>query len=294
MFDDTPLTKTGKPKTEQSRQTKTNDMKNLFALTVALIISNLLFGQTTNWEEVVYLKNGSVIRGTIIEQVPNKTIKIQTKDRNIFVYNMDEVEKIAKEEIKQETEATKSSDKKFDNASVKESGFSNITEIGGIFGVGNSVQTNPNTDDIRFTNKTNLFSLTTINGYQINRHGFIGLGMGTEVGKYAINVPLFLDGRYYILKKRVTPFLAFGAGYALTWLRMSTQVNFTKGGALAYSLAGVRIYISKNVSWVMGLGYRFQHGYSTITYTDYNGQELGQFTVQKYSHFLALRTGLTF
>ena len=42
----------------------------------------------------MYLKNGSVIRGMIVEQIPNKTIKIKTTDRNIFVFNYDEIEKI--------------------------------------------------------------------------------------------------------------------------------------------------------------------------------------------------------
>ncbi|MFN4084273.1 MAG: hypothetical protein ACK4K9_11640 [Bacteroidia bacterium] len=47
--------------------------------------------------DVLYLKNGSVIRGTIIEQVPNVQIKIQTKDGNIFVYKIEEIERITKE-----------------------------------------------------------------------------------------------------------------------------------------------------------------------------------------------------
>lgn len=49
------------------------------------------------YQDVVYLKNGSIIRGMIIEQIPNKSIKIQTKDGNVFVYEMDEIEKITKE-----------------------------------------------------------------------------------------------------------------------------------------------------------------------------------------------------
>lgn len=49
-------------------------------------------------QETVYLKNSSVIKGEIIEQIPNQSIKIKTKDGNIFVYKMDEVEKIAKEQ----------------------------------------------------------------------------------------------------------------------------------------------------------------------------------------------------
>lgn len=47
--------------------------------------------------DVVYLKNGSMIKGMIIEQTPNVSIKIQTRDGSVFVYQMDEVEKITKE-----------------------------------------------------------------------------------------------------------------------------------------------------------------------------------------------------
>jgi len=49
-------------------------------------------------QDVVYLKDGSIIRGTIIEQVPNVSLKIKTKDGSVFVYQMDEVDKITKVE----------------------------------------------------------------------------------------------------------------------------------------------------------------------------------------------------
>ncbi len=55
---------------------------------------------TPQYVDVVYLKNGGVIRGMIIEQTPNVQIKIQTKDGSIFVYKMDEIEKMAKESSK--------------------------------------------------------------------------------------------------------------------------------------------------------------------------------------------------
>jgi len=51
----------------------------------------------SQYVDVVYLKNGSIIRGTIIEQTPNVSLKIQTKDGSIFVYKMEEVEKMTKE-----------------------------------------------------------------------------------------------------------------------------------------------------------------------------------------------------
>ena len=48
-------------------------------------------------EEVVYLKNGSVVRGIIVEQIPNETIRIRTRGGSEFVFQMSEVLKITKE-----------------------------------------------------------------------------------------------------------------------------------------------------------------------------------------------------
>lgn len=48
-------------------------------------------------EDVVYLKNGGVIRGTIVELKPNESAKIQTADGSVFVWRVDEIERIAKE-----------------------------------------------------------------------------------------------------------------------------------------------------------------------------------------------------
>ncbi len=51
----------------------------------------------TEYVDVIYLKNGSIIRGMVMEQIPNESIKIQTADGSLFVYKMDEVLKITKE-----------------------------------------------------------------------------------------------------------------------------------------------------------------------------------------------------
>jgi hypothetical protein len=53
----------------------------------------------TVYRDVVYLKNGSVIKGTIVETIPEKSIKIETADGNLFVYNMSDIEKLTKEAI---------------------------------------------------------------------------------------------------------------------------------------------------------------------------------------------------
>jgi hypothetical protein len=72
-------------------------MKNFLFLIVLGFITTFASAQN-NYQDVVYLKNGSIIRGTIIEQVPGKSIKIETADKSVFVYKMDEIEKLTKEE----------------------------------------------------------------------------------------------------------------------------------------------------------------------------------------------------
>ncbi len=67
-------------------------------LAAVLLVSGNLCAQAV-WQDVVHCKNGSVIKGTIIEQIPNESIKIQTADGNIFVYKMSEVDKMTKEQL---------------------------------------------------------------------------------------------------------------------------------------------------------------------------------------------------
>ena len=87
-------------------------MKKYLVLLLFALITTMSFGQS-NYQDVVYLKNGSIIRGVIIEQVPDKSIKIETADRNVFVYQMEEIEKITKEQF----------DKKSDFNSERRKGF---------------------------------------------------------------------------------------------------------------------------------------------------------------------------
>jgi hypothetical protein len=52
------------------------------------------------YRDVVYLKNGSIIKGTIIEQIMNVSLKIETGDGSVFFYKMEEVEKLVKEIVR--------------------------------------------------------------------------------------------------------------------------------------------------------------------------------------------------
>lgn len=71
-------------------------MKNITLL--LLFISFITFGQNQT-VDVLYLKNGSIIKGSITEMNPTTGIKIKTSDGSLFVYTMDEVLKTEKEEF---------------------------------------------------------------------------------------------------------------------------------------------------------------------------------------------------
>src|ERR1035437_5308408 len=76
--------------------------RNIFFVALFMLITAISFSvsaQNGNMEDVVYLKNGSIIHGIIIEQIPNESLKVQTKDGNVFVYKMTEVDKMTKEQI---------------------------------------------------------------------------------------------------------------------------------------------------------------------------------------------------
>jgi hypothetical protein len=47
--------------------------------------------------DVVQLKNGSVIRGSIVEFVPDSSVRVLTADSSLFVFNMTEVARVSRE-----------------------------------------------------------------------------------------------------------------------------------------------------------------------------------------------------
>jgi len=70
-----------------------------------LFVSYSAGAQSAN-DEIVYLKNGSMIRGTIFEQIPNSYVKIKTLEGKIQKYKFSEIAKIVKaEESKVEEKA---------------------------------------------------------------------------------------------------------------------------------------------------------------------------------------------
>jgi hypothetical protein len=64
-------------------------------IVLVVLVSSITFAQQTP-VDVLYLKNGSIIRGQLVE-MSGGSVKIKTADGSLFVYSMSEVEKMVKD-----------------------------------------------------------------------------------------------------------------------------------------------------------------------------------------------------
>lgn len=220
------------------------------SLTVFLIcffIFNTLKAQI-GYEDAVYLKNGSIVRGIIIEQIPNQSIKIQTRDRNIFVYKMEEIEKITKENTGyKKSEA--------DAAEIKKHPYSGFS-IGVEMGVGSGT----GTDNM----EEGIASAHALIGYMHQSIFTAGILAGFNMWGVAQNQePLSLLDcsfafRLFPLRSRFTPFLSADAGYAVE------SANTGVSGGITYNLGvGGRINFTQKRGLNLCLAYKAQRLHQT-------------------------------
>ena len=155
---------------------------------------------TTSAKEVVYLKNGSIIKGDIVEIIPNKTLTVETADGSTFVCNYDDIDKIAREKSENnEVIAKKSED---NNLSPLVRGYSGQISSATLIG----------------ENETIGLDFSAIHGFRFNPKLFIGLGSGIRYcindWKDMITIPVFANFRYDILNRKISPFIALNSGAA--------------------------------------------------------------------------------
>ncbi|MCZ7558544.1 MAG: hypothetical protein M5R41_19320 [Bacteroidia bacterium] len=83
-----PSTQTGVDQDLYERQLKTQQQQ-------PVSIPGNTYGK--NLIDVVYLNDGSVIKGVIIEQIPNQLLRIQTRDGSIFTYEYTKITRLGKD-----------------------------------------------------------------------------------------------------------------------------------------------------------------------------------------------------
>ncbi len=191
-------------------------MKKILGILCMILMSVSLSAQMT---EVLKMKDGSEIRGVILEQ-NDESIRIQTKDGSIWVYAREEVVAIGKFEPK-----------------VSGPGFYLRANVGMMGGDNFSP------------------SFHFVNGYSFNSHWDLGLGIGLESFRWDGYVPIFVEGRYNLLNKSATPFVSAMAGYEMpvgNW-------DSNKGGFSAGARIGFTKNLGNRIGLSTSVGYRFAY-----------------------------------
>lgn len=185
------------------------------------------------YEEVVYLKNGSRIKGMVVETT-SEQVKIERYDGSILIYKSDEVEKIVKEN-KSETRIRSQRQrqpKEWATKGYRAAGYNGFLDAGYAMR----------------TSDTGLgyVHISTTHGYQFNPYFCAGIGIGAQFitgARYSedkdentvlhqdfdgsdVGAVVFANVRGYLLDNKYTPYLDFRIGYATTTKGLYLQPTF--------------------------------------------------------------------
>lgn len=240
-------------------------MKKLILLTLLLFVGISLSAQ--DLPEIVYLKNGNLIRGEIIQIIPDKSLEIRSKDGKVYVYDMDEVLSIEKNAAaapprRYNDRRTSSGHygrhaEEFSEPMYSSNEYSLREGYRGMFDLGYSVSV-----DVA---ELNRLEFTTSHGYQFNPYLFLGVGGGVSfyydaAVETTVAFPIFINPRIDFNTGKVSPFIDLKGGYSFG--------KYVEG-----------LYISPSIGARFALGYKsavnFSMGYTLqqIEYIEYDGYD---------------------
>lgn len=234
---------------------------------VFLFFVGSLSAQNAPAKEVVYLKNGSIIKGSIIEWVPNESLTIQTADKSIFVCKISDIERVKREieeiqvPVKQKTQQ-------------KTTAYESNIALGygaasGKYGI-------------------DVLCFNWVYGKNLDAHHFIGGGTGVrhfdEINMTMI--PILVDYRYRINNNDIAPFVRLSTGYSI-----NVSDGLDNSGFLVDPRIGMEIKLSNSVLNI-DFGYQTQQ-MAFLTINDpFNPAYFSK--VYRFSESLKFSLGLSF
>jgi hypothetical protein len=269
-----------------------------------LFISTVAISQSV--QDVIYLNNGSIYKGTIIEEVPGESYKIESRDGNVYSINASEIEKLTREKLN-------NYDSNYNNMWGFRRWRSDTTTYKrkekGFFFEG----------QLLIENRQGGGRL--IKGYRFNRYAQLGIGIGVDFLKRSPfnerindldqealaatypNVFLYFQSEAPF-GKRVRPFFALEGGYTMAFSGFDEATfddfgNVLQGGPMAGGGIGFKILPMRkmpHLSVLFNVNYK-QIGYQRIEETvDANGFVTSLSTIDEIGHIIVpgIRLGIGF
>lgn len=228
---------------------------------ILLLLSSLFITFTLSAQDlidVVYLKNGKKVEGSVIKPLDENGVKIMTASSDVFHFDADEVRKVTREEMTHQ-------DVSNSVMAHDGEGFTNMTGVTFGFGIGSYDVGNQSID-----NDEGYFGIHTINGYHLNEKLSLGLGLGVDFFNTSSSeqgagdgyelLPIYADVRFMPVRKVWAPFFYGNAGYALGAFESNVD-----GGAMLGLGGGAQWSLSRSSALTASVGYRFQsHNFESI------------------------------
>jgi hypothetical protein len=230
-------------------------MKKLILLVITFIIIGFqLSAQKT--KDVLYLKNGSMVYGKLIEIIDDQ-YKIQTSDGSVFIYKSEEVEKFAK------VSPT------FDGR--KTDGFIFSLEAGLLVGAQDSRYEAP-------------FSFNILAGSTFKTVNSLSFGSGIEYFGRPFT-PLFIEYKHIIYDRKTSPFvfargggvIPFGADEQTSSVVYSYDTgpkdykggaSFTFGTGISWAKEDHETYLSFGYRYVKTSFKQYEYNRGEVTYNN--------------------------
>lgn len=209
-----------------------------------------------NTEDVMYLKNGSVLRGKVVDSSRDTVVRIQILGGSIFAHGVSEIDTLVRsqqietqeynyyatgyEQIKERLDMSKMRGTWYHHTTMKLSaGFNSGTPVG-------------------------VFGLAHSSGYYLGSWLGVGLGAGIERNAGYNIVPVYANVRGFFTKTLNTFYYSVDVGYNLpikqaqrpdVWWRTMTDA---RGGLYLHPALGVRFYSGSKAAFTMDFGYVVQ------------------------------------
>lgn len=244
-----------------------NMKKIFFAVIILIIISLQLSAQNTR--DVVYLKNGSVIYGTLTE-IQDNQYKIKGSDGSLFIFPSEDVDKYIRDEPALTARKTE--------------GFGIALEGGFLIG--------PQSDEYPAP-----FSFNATGTYTLGTRHILGLGTGAEfIGKTF--TPLYIEYRALLSIKNAAPFIFLRGGMVLS-LGGDEESSGNYYPSYEYSKdysGGPSMTIGTGISWARNdyetyLSFAYRYLQTSYVETNYNNQPV---TYENNYNRLEIKFGIKF
>ena len=214
---------------------------------------------------MIYLKNGSIYRGTIVEQIPNVSFKIEIAGGTVIFIKVDDIDKITKE------------DKKDTGGNIRYDRHDRPIRPKPLY----EFHYRPRTFFIEAQALAEApeVGFHLMGGYKFNQFGILALGTGIDLVMCDLHgntnygggyVPLYVYYSGEILRKHITPFYSVEAGYAFLLSGVGLIDDYTiiggHGGFMGGAGFGVRFYSRRRVHWDLSAHIDFKM--ATVHYED--------------------------